>query len=324
MGLGATAGTGRNPPGKVKQRHARDEQYLRVGIDRRKHWPGSVGGKRPIVKLNLLKMTPIVLHHGLFGHGNWELGPWRLPYFRQIDRAIAARGYPLIISGVHPTAGVVRRARQLKETILARLAVMDKRDEKIVILAHSMGGLDARHMISHLGMADRVAALVTISCPHRGSPYADWCVEHLGRRLGGLRLMKFLGLDVQAALDVTTTMCRRFNQTTLDSPLVRYYSISAQRPEKQIPPFARHAFRMIAAAEGPNDSLVSVKSAVWGEHLATWSADHWLTINRRFAPRLGESNAIVRNWLKILDRLVADGILEAPSKESSNGRMSRA
>ena len=29
------------------------------------------------------------------------------------------------------------------------------------------------------------AALLTITTPHRGSPYADWCIE-TSRKLGGL------------------------------------------------------------------------------------------------------------------------------------------
>ena len=37
-------------------------------------------------------MTPIVLHHGLFGFGNFELGRLRLSYFHRIDRAIAGPG----------------------------------------------------------------------------------------------------------------------------------------------------------------------------------------------------------------------------------------
>src|ERR1700690_2535874 len=113
-------------------------------------------------------MTPIVLHHGLFGHGDWHWGPLRWSYFKGIDRAIAARGYPLIITGVHPTAGVATRGRQLKETILRRLDEMGKRGERVVILAHSLGGLDARYMIRHLGMAGHVKALVTVCTPHHG------------------------------------------------------------------------------------------------------------------------------------------------------------
>jgi len=262
-----------------------------------------------------MSMTPIVLHHGMFGHGNLRWGPWRWSYFKGIDRAIMARGYPVIVTGVHPTAAVTTRARQLKETILARLAAMNRRGDKVMILAHSLGGLDARHMITHLGMAQHVKALVTISTPHRGASLADWSVRHIGRRLGGFRLMNFLGVDVQAVVDVTTSSCRKFNDSTPDMPQVRYYSISACRPRNLMPPFARHAHQLIEAAEGENDGQVSVASAQWGEHLGTWSVDHWLAINRRFVAQAGRSDRIIGLWMKILDRMVEDGILEPPVKD---------
>jgi triacylglycerol lipase len=255
-------------------------------------------------------MTPIVLHHGLFGHGHMKWGPLEWSYFKGIDRAIGARGYPLIITNVHPTAAVATRARQLKEMILTRLDEMDRHGEKVVILAHSLGGLDARYMLTHLGMGSHVKALVTISTPHRGSTYADWCVRHIGNRLGVLRLMKLLGVDMQAIMDVTRSGCREFNKMTPDLPRVKYYSISSQRPRSQMPPFARHSHKVIEIAEGKNDGLVSVESARWGEHLETWTLDHWLCINRRLVPRAARSDRIIGHWLKIVDRLVEDGLLE--------------
>ena len=216
-------------------------------------------------------MIPIVLHHGLLGFGDIAVGPVKIPYFRGIDRAITARGHPLVISRVHPTGSIELRARQLKENILRGLKSIDRgeRDGKVMIVAHSMGGLDARYMISKLGMDDRVAALLTITTPHRGSPYADWCLENLGKRLGGLKLMKLLGLDVRALSDLTTENCRRFNRAIKNVPGVQYFSVSAARPWHRVPAFAVHSHHLISAAEGENDCLVSVKSSTWGEHLAS-------------------------------------------------------
>jgi triacylglycerol lipase len=107
-------------------------------------------------------VTPIVLQHGLFGFGNVGIGSFRLSYFHKIDRALAERGHPLIISQVHPTGGIEKRAAQLKRTIIDQC---DRQNIncRVVIVGHSMGGLDARYMIAHLGMAERVATLVTIS-----------------------------------------------------------------------------------------------------------------------------------------------------------------
>jgi hypothetical protein len=71
-----------------------------------------------------------------------------------------------------------------------------------------------------------------------------------------------------------------------------------------------HSHKIIESAEGANDGLVSVRSAQWGEHLATWSVDHWLMINRRLVPQAGRTDRIIKLWLSVVDRLVEDGVLE--------------
>lgn len=249
-------------------------------------------------------MIPVVLHHGLFGFGDLKLGPVKLRYFRGIDRAIRERGHPVIVSQVHPTGSIELRARQLKQNILAGLKQLDREREPVLIMAHSMGGLDARYMISALGMDDRVAGLLSISCPHRGSPYADWCVENLGRRLGGLNLMKKLGLDVQAVSDLTTANCRKFNRAIKNAPGVQYFSISAARPWHRVPPWAMLSHKIIQAVEGDNDALVSVKSSTWGEHLGIWPADHFHAINHKFVVEIKKpTGSIVPFWTDALEQV---------------------
>src|SRR5437868_6391394 len=46
-------------------------------------------------------MLPVVLHHGLFGLGNFRIGKWKISYFNGgIERAIADRGHRLGVLGV--------------------------------------------------------------------------------------------------------------------------------------------------------------------------------------------------------------------------------
>ena len=248
---------------------------------------------------------PIVLHHGFAAYGDFTLGPLKLPYFRGIDRAIRDAGHLLIIPRVHPTGSIELRARQLKEQILRALKQQGVERERFLLVGHSMGGLDARYMISKLGMDDQVAALLTITTPHRGSPYADWCFENVGQRMGGLRLMNMLGMDVRAVSDLTTTSCRRFNRAVKNMPGVQYFSVSAARPWNRVPPFALHAHKVVTAAEGENDCLVSVKSSTWGEHLGVWPADHFHTINHKWVLELkNRTGDITPYYLKAIEKVV--------------------
>jgi triacylglycerol lipase len=255
-------------------------------------------------------MTPIVLHHGLILPGNVRVGPLTIGSFVGIDRVLAERGYPLVLTQVHPTAGVARRARQLKRIVLERLRDMNAPAKtKVIIFAHSMGGLDARHMITHLGMADRVAALVTLSSPHRGSPYADWCLRHLNR-FKALQVLNMIGIETGAAQELTTDTCARFNQATPDAPGVKYFSISAARPLLEVSPLLFQPYRIVDALEGPNDGLVSIRSATWGTHLETWPVDHFHILNRRLLIEWKRKTGDVRPYYAALvDRLVKEAVL---------------
>jgi triacylglycerol lipase len=210
---------------------------------------------------------PVVLHHGLFGVGEMKIGPLKLSYFRGIDQAIAGQGHPLIITRVHPSSSIEKRARQLKENLLRQLTAIGRPRDKVILIGHSMGGLDARYAVARLGLAERVAAVVTVTCPYRGSPFADWVVKHLGLRLGGINLIRFLGVDLRAILDLTTSRCAVFNEQVKDVPGIPYFSVSAAQQSDRLPIFAVRSHRLVQAAEGENDGLVSVRSSTWGKHL---------------------------------------------------------
>ena len=257
---------------------------------------------------NIRPMFPVVLHHGLFGTGDVRVGPVTISYFRGIDRAIAGRGHPLIVTKVHPSSSVANRAMQLKANVLRSLSATGRTGQKVILIGHSMGGLDARYAVAKLGLAEHVAAVVTVTTPHRGSPFADWAVRNVMDRLGVGRVLNLLHLDVGAIADLTTDRCAAFNDRVADVPGIRYFSVSASRPWHRMPPFALHSHAVIRAAEGENDGLVSVRSSAWGTHLGTWPADHWHTINRRYLPEISAepTGNIIPYWLRLLDRVTAD------------------
>jgi len=217
--------------------------------------------------------SPIVLVHGLLGVTRVQVGDWTLAnYFGQIPELLKAAGNRVLQPQLSLTGGVQERAGQLKE-FLDR----ETPSEPIHLIAHSMGGLDSRYLISRLGLASRVLSLTTIGTPHRGSPFADWGVRHLERFVKPL--LEWFGIPRQAFYDLTTAKCRTFNDEVPDAANVRYFSVAGRHegnwgsPEWQLP------HQIVLRAEGPNDGLVSVISATYGEATDIWDGDHLSLIN---------------------------------------------
>src|SRR5262245_12325465 len=95
---------------------------------------------------------PIVLVHGLCGFDRINVWGYTVAnYFPGIPGLLRAAGNRVLIPCLSPTRGVADRAAELKDFI-----ERESPREPVHIMAHSMGGLDARYMVSRLGMARRV------------------------------------------------------------------------------------------------------------------------------------------------------------------------
>jgi triacylglycerol esterase/lipase EstA (alpha/beta hydrolase family) len=68
---------------------------------------------------------------------------------------------------VEPFRGVADRSTTLSRSIDQILR--ETGAKKVNLVAHSLGGKDARYLVSALGYGDRVASISTIGTPHRGS-----------------------------------------------------------------------------------------------------------------------------------------------------------
>ena len=96
--------------------------------------------------------------------------PARSEHFR-------AQGFAVLVPELDPTRGVEFRGNQLGDQINSSFnsGLLD-RNQKTHIVAHSMGGLDSRYLLSPVSEKRLVApvrSLTTISTPHQGSPIAD-------------------------------------------------------------------------------------------------------------------------------------------------------
>jgi triacylglycerol lipase len=190
-------------------------------------------------------------------------------YFVHLRTFLHERGIDALFPGVEPTGGVAERAEQLRDQVRRWT------DEPVNIVAHSMGGLDARHLISRLGFAGNVRSLTTIATPHRGSALADWFVVNYRDRVPLLRGLEALGVNVDGFRDCCPDACRAFNAETPDAAGVRYFSFGASVPLERVTPPLRRGWGLLMPTEGPNDGMVSVWSARWGQYVGTLAVDHF-------------------------------------------------
>jgi triacylglycerol lipase len=229
--------------------------------------------------------APVVLVHGIMGFSEIKLGGIKIAdYFRDIPQALRDAGHIVPPPPRLNQAGAIAdRAQDLKN-------YLDDETNEIVfgkrvhIVAHSMGGLDTRYMISQLGMEDRIISLTTISTPHQGSPLADLFLEKTDPRL--LPFVKSLGGNIDGSLDLTVVGMRDFNSRILDSPKVRHFSVAGNSPTffGRSWDIAKPLHRIVYDLDGDNDGIVSVKSATFGERkswtfLGEWKANHFREIN---------------------------------------------
>lgn len=282
-----------------------------TALGQRRGWmPGASGRMRGahsptrVTFMAVAKLrAPIVLVHGLFGFDRISLGAWTLvSYFPGIPHMLRQAGNRVVSGPLSPTGGVAMRAVQLK-TLLDRTLP----GEPVHVIAHSMGGLDARYMVSRLGMAERVLTLTTVGTPHRGSPFADWGVRRLERVMRPL--LNYLALPADAFYDLTTTRCREFNEQVPDAPGVRYFSVAGRCESGVFGPQWLFIQQIVHAAEGPNDGVVSVASATYGERTDVWDGDHMSLVNWPANPlrSWGDVNDRLGDYARLVNRLADDG-----------------
>jgi triacylglycerol lipase len=206
-----------------------------------------------------------------------------LDYFRGLRAVFPEASFPQtpIVAGI----------KQRADALAAQIA-RDFPPEAgpIHVVAHSMGGLDARCMLSEnlcgLAAPGRVATLSTISTPHRGSPIADLLAGPAPQGAGVRpfvyqlvqRAFDGLGLSVDALGDLTTGETAAFNSTHNDVAHIVYRSYAGSGLES-IALGGTHLYLETigqSADAKANDGLVTRESARWGEFDdAPWPTDHF-------------------------------------------------
>jgi len=217
----------------------------------------------------------VVLAHGVLGFGHLGPVPSFINYFNGVAGHLRDQGHVIVEPQVNPIGSIARRGDQLAGAILALPP-----GRRVHVLAHSMGGMDARHAITNVpGVSARVATLVTIGTPHRGSPVADAVQDRTHPLFASIpqALVDQLQNNTDALENLTTAFAGAFDDDTPDVAGVRYVNVAGDASRGGHELF----FLQLAAAVGGltgeiNDGVVTRSSALraGNEHLPDWPVDH--------------------------------------------------
>ncbi|TFK48770.1 alpha/beta-hydrolase [Heliocybe sulcata] len=124
--------------------------------------------------------NPIALCHGLYGfdvRGPSSFPSLQMHYWSNVLQILKNKvGAEVIVTSVPSTGSISSRAEELDKALKERAP-----GKGINFLAHSMGGLDCRHLISNIKPKEYTpVSLTTVGTPHRGSPFMDWCTQRIG------------------------------------------------------------------------------------------------------------------------------------------------
>ena len=210
---------------------------------------------------------PILMIHGVgFRDLKWPL------YWGRIPSALTGTGAVLYYGQQDSWARIEDNAGTIKARI--RQILDETGAEKVNIIAHSKGGLEARMAASSLGMGGKIASITTIGTPHRGSKTIDRLLKAPNSlfNIASFAVDNWIGLigDTKpnfyaVCKDFSTAYAEGFNKENPDVPGVYYQSFAGimKTPLSDINLSTANA--IVKMIEGENDGLVSVESAIWGE-----------------------------------------------------------
>lgn len=210
---------------------------------------------------------PIMLIHGIgYNDSNFD------KYWGRIPDYLKNRGADVYFGNQDAFGSIVDNAAQLKNSVRDVLARTGA--EKVNLIAHSKGGIEARYMISKLDMAARAASLTTLATPHRGSLSMDKVRANAGPLYKSLlaifnTMLWFDGGEGNRSLktyeQLTADYMQVFNELVPNAEGVLYQSYAFDMKNGKSDPAMGLFHSLVRKIEGPNDGLVSVESAKWGD-----------------------------------------------------------
>ncbi|WP_143536814.1 esterase/lipase family protein [Rubricoccus marinus] len=256
---------------------------------------------------------PVVLLHGFGALANVLQGG----VLHREAMYLRARGIHAYAPHANPYDTVAVRSATWAEHL--ERAMEETGADKLNLIGFSSGGLDARWLAREMGWADRIASVVTVSTPHRGTALAQFVLDRPERlRSWAVAFMDFVGRaayeleppDSFGALRELTpeTVADLFppEETIPGAWCASIVGRAGKGTDVSITPSLALTNRILYAAQGVNDGIVPTDGAWWGERLETLDADHARQIGIGLS--IGSSFDSRAFFLSICERLRERGL----------------
>jgi triacylglycerol lipase len=218
---------------------------------------------------NIQLQCPVLFIHGA-GFRERVLGI--INYWGRIPELYSKHGIKNFYGGTDSWGTIEKNSEVLKNKITD--ICQKEKTHKVNIIAHSRGGLEARYIISSLGMDYAIASLTTISTPHYGVKamnvaanipaglytFVSLIINCCSKLLGDKNPDFFTG-----SRQLSERNCSKFNASNPDSKNVFYQSYAAKMRYFFSDPVFIIMQPLIKIFDGDNDGLCPVESAKWGD-----------------------------------------------------------
>jgi len=210
---------------------------------------------------------PLVLVHGV-GFRDLKY----INYWGRIPKELLRNGATVYYGNQEAWGTIEYNAKEIKEKVFQ--VMKETGAEKVNIIAHSKGGLDARYMISKLDMGEYVASVTMISSPHRGCKFVDTACHIPDKLYKAISKFfdnryRFLGDKnpdfYTASRQFSTHHSKKFNEEVKDVENVYYQSYASIVKNLFSDYVVSIPYILVKLTEGENDGLVAINSAKWGD-----------------------------------------------------------
>lgn len=211
---------------------------------------------------------PILMVHGVFFRDRDLLNYWG-----RIPKELEANGATIYYGNHSSALSILNSSKELEERIIEIVAKTNC--EKVNIIAHSKGGLDARAVLNS-DCCKYIASVTTINTPHKGCEFADYLLNKAPQQLKESVTSAYnfaakkLGDKepdfISAVTDLTHSHCEEFNLNYKTPNDVFCQSFGSVLKGAKSPRFPLNlTYKFVKSFDGEHDGLVSINSFEFGE-----------------------------------------------------------